>query len=134
MEEAIRLKKDLEVLKEIKQHYKRKEQDGIHPKYAQAIDNIVHRLEVLEEAYIQEQSKSTDLYNEKLYLQKTIENKLLHARDKYKLLIRKYNIIKNDYVVEEKIIETSDIYHEIGLIYCKTMEAIERIDYKKMEE
>ena len=51
---------------------------------------------------------------------------------KYKLWIRKYNILKNDYEVVEKIVETNDIYHEIGYIYCNTIEAIKRIDYHKL--
>ena len=53
---------------------------------------------------------------------------------KYKLFIRKYNFIKNDYEVIEKIIETKDIYHEIGYIYCTTLEEIKRIDYIEIKE
>ncbi len=52
---------------------------------------------------------------------------------KYKLFIRKYNILKNDYFIEEKIVNTNDIYHEIGYIYCTTIENIERIDFKQIE-
>lgn len=51
---------------------------------------------------------------------------------KYKLFIRKYNIFKNDYEVVEEIVETNDIYHEIGYIYCNTLEEIKRIDYMKL--
>lgn len=51
---------------------------------------------------------------------------------KYKLFIRKYNIEINDYETIEKIIETYDIYHEIGYIYCTTIEHIKRIDYCKI--
>ena len=51
---------------------------------------------------------------------------------KYKLFIRIYNIFKNDYVTEEKIVETNDIYHEIGYIYCNSLEHIKRIDYYKL--
>ena len=50
----------------------------------------------------------------------------------YKLFIRKYNFIKNDYEVIEKIIKTNDIYHEIGYIYCTTLEDIKRIDYTEI--
>lgn len=53
--------------------------------------------------------------------------------EKYKLLIRKYNLLKNDYEVIEKIVKTNDIYHEIGYIYCTTLD-IKRIDYMKIEE
>ncbi len=53
---------------------------------------------------------------------------------KYKLWIKKYNFIKNDNEIIEKIIETNDIYHEIGYIYCNSLEKIERIDYYLLEE
>lgn len=53
---------------------------------------------------------------------------------KYKLFIKKYNFIKNNYEVVEKIIETKDIYHEIGYIYCTTLEEIKRIDYVRLEK
>ena len=53
---------------------------------------------------------------------------------KYKLFIRKYNIFKNDYEVEKKLVKTNDIYHEIGYIYCSTLEEIKRIDYTEVKE
>ena len=31
------------------------------------------------------------------------------------------------------VIETDDIYHEIGKIYCETLEKINRIDYKELK-
>lgn len=52
----------------------------------------------------------------------------------YKLFIRKYNLFKNDYEVVEKTIKTNDIYHEIGYIYCTTLEEIKRIDYIEIKE
>ena len=52
----------------------------------------------------------------------------------YKLFIRKYNFMKNDYEVIEKIVRTNDIYHEIGYIYCTTLEEIKRIDYVELKE
>lgn len=51
------------------------------------------------------------------------------CKKKYKLFIRKYNIMKNDYEVVKKIVLTDDIYHTIGYIYCTTFEDIKRIDY-----
>jgi len=51
----------------------------------------------------------------------------------YKLLIRKYNILKRDYILEERIVKTNDIYHEIGYIYCTTIEDIKRIDYYEIK-
>ena len=53
---------------------------------------------------------------------------------KYRLWKRKYNILKNDYEVIEQVVETNDIYHEIGYIYCNTIEDIKRIDYQLLEE
>lgn len=53
---------------------------------------------------------------------------------KYKLFISKYNIMKNDYEVIEQIVETDDIYHVIGYIYCTTLEEIKRIDYCKVSD
>ena len=55
---------------------------------------------------------------------------------KYKLWIRKANIygLVNKTYVETKIIETDDIYHEIGWIYSNSLEKIERIDYQEIKE
>lgn len=53
---------------------------------------------------------------------------------KYKLWIRKYNLFKNEYEVIEKIVRINDIYHEIGYIYCTTIEDIKRIDYHEIKE
>lgn len=52
---------------------------------------------------------------------------------KYKLFIRKYNILKNDYEVVEEVVYTNDIYHTIGYIYCTTLEDIKRIDYMRLK-
>lgn len=53
---------------------------------------------------------------------------------KYKLWIKKYNLLKNEYEVIEKIVRTNDIYHEIGYIYCTTMEDIKRISYFEIKD
>lgn len=47
----------------------------------------------------------------------------------YKLFIREYDITTNDYKTREEIIETNDIYHEIGMLYCQSSVKIKRIDY-----
>ena len=52
----------------------------------------------------------------------------------YRLYIRKYSILHNDYVTYEKIVKTNDIYHEIGYIYCTSIEHIKRIDYIEIKE
>ena len=53
---------------------------------------------------------------------------------KYKLYIRQYDITTNDYEVREEIVETNDIYHEIGKIYSTAFTEIKRIDYQKIDE
>lgn len=53
---------------------------------------------------------------------------------RYKLFIREYNIMINDYVVREEIIQTHDIYHTIGKIYCNSLVDIKRIDYYEIKE
>lgn len=53
---------------------------------------------------------------------------------KYKLFIRQYDITSNDYKVREEIVETNDIYHEIGKIYSTSFTEIKRIDYQEIDE
>lgn len=53
---------------------------------------------------------------------------------KYKLWIRKYNVLKNDYEVIEKIITTNDIRYEIGNIFYTSLEKIDRIEYLEIKE
>ena len=53
---------------------------------------------------------------------------------KYKLFIRRYSIMVNDYIVVEKEVLTNDIYHEIGKIYCTSIEEIKRISYYEIKE
>ena len=53
---------------------------------------------------------------------------------KYKLYITQYDITTNDYKVRKEIVETNDIYHEIGKIYSTEFTEIKRIDYEKIDE
>ena len=53
---------------------------------------------------------------------------------KYKLYIRQYDITTNDNKEREEIVETNDIYHEIGKIYSNAFTEIKRIDYEKIDE
>lgn len=46
----------------------------------------------------------------------------------YKLFIRYW------YGIREKVVETNDIYHEIGKLYCTSLNKIERVDYKEIEK
>ena len=69
-----------------------------------------------------------DIVNKKLDKYNNQEKK------KYKLFIRQYDITKNDYIVREKIVNTHDIYHEIGYIYCNEISEIKRIDYQELEQ
>lgn len=52
---------------------------------------------------------------------------------KYKLIIRVFSFNIGDYITIEKEVLTSDIYHEIGYIYCTTIEHIKRIDYYEVK-
>lgn len=48
---------------------------------------------------------------------------------RYNIYYRKYNIIANDYIPFVKVVETDDIYHEIGKMICTSMEKIDSISY-----
>ena len=48
---------------------------------------------------------------------------------RYNIYYRKYNIFANDYVPYVKVVNTTDIYHEIGKMICTSIERIERISY-----
>lgn len=48
---------------------------------------------------------------------------------KYIIMIWRYSIVQNDTILEKIIIETEDIYHTIGEIYCKSLSKIENIRY-----
>lgn len=50
---------------------------------------------------------------------------------RYNLYYRKYNIIANAYIPYVKVIETEDIYHEIGKMICESLEKIENIRYTR---
>lgn len=52
---------------------------------------------------------------------------------KYRLVIRQYDIVKNDYVTVIKDVLTNDVYHEIGKIYCTSFVDIKRIDYYEIK-
>ncbi len=48
---------------------------------------------------------------------------------RYNIYYSKYNIIANDYLRYVKVVETSDVYHEIGKMICTSLEAIKNISY-----
>ena len=48
---------------------------------------------------------------------------------RYNIYYSKYNIIANDYVRYLKVVETNDVYHEIGKMICTSLEAIKNISY-----
>ena len=43
-------------------------------------------------------------------------------------------MLGDKYEIIEEVITTNDIYHEIGYIYCTTIENIKRIDYQEIKE
>ena len=53
---------------------------------------------------------------------------------KYKLFIRQYDIMTNDFKVREEVVDTDDIYHTIGKIYSTAFTEIKRIDYQKIDK
>ena len=48
---------------------------------------------------------------------------------RYNIYYSRYNIIANAYIPYIKIVETNDIYHEIGKMVCSTLEKIVDIRY-----
>ena len=48
---------------------------------------------------------------------------------RYNIYYRKYNIMANGYLPYIKVINTNDIYHEIGKMICQSIEKIESISY-----
>lgn len=56
-------------------------------------------------------------------------NQNLTEKKRYNLYYTKYNIIANAYIPYVKVIECTDIYHEIGKMICTTFEHIDKIRY-----
>mgnify|MGYP000164512015 CR=1 FL=1 len=52
---------------------------------------------------------------------------------KYKIWIKKYDLFENENKLTKEIIVTNDIYHEIGYIYCTSLEKIESIHYQEIK-
>ena len=50
-------------------------------------------------------------------------------RKRYNIYYTKYNVFANDYIPYIKIVETTDIYHEIGKMICTSFEKIDSIRY-----
>ena len=48
---------------------------------------------------------------------------------RFNIYYRKFSMLARDYIDYIKVVETEDIYHEIGKIICKSIEHIERISY-----
>ena len=57
------------------------------------------------------------------------QNTTTQAKKRYNLYYSKYNIFARGYVRYVEVIESTDIYHEIGKKICTTMEHIKRISY-----
>lgn len=56
-------------------------------------------------------------------------NTIPQEKKRYNLYYSKYNIFARGYVRYVEVIESTDIYHEIGKKICTTMEHIKRISY-----
>ena len=48
---------------------------------------------------------------------------------RYNIYYKQYNILARDYLSYIKVVETDDIYHEIGKMICTSMEKIKSIGY-----
>ena len=48
---------------------------------------------------------------------------------RYNIYYNKYNIMANAYISYIKVVNTDDIYHEIGKMICTSMEKIKSISY-----
>ena len=57
------------------------------------------------------------------------ENTKQQEKKRYNLYYSMYNIFARGYVRYVEVIESTDIYHEIGKKICTTMEHIKRISY-----
>ena len=57
------------------------------------------------------------------------QNTISQEKKRYNLYYSKYNIFARGYVRYVEVIESTDIYHEIGKKICTTMEHIKRISY-----
>ena len=55
------------------------------------------------------------------------QNTISQEKKRYNLYYSKYNIFARGYVRYVEVIESTDIYHEIGKTICTTMEHIKRI-------
>ena len=57
------------------------------------------------------------------------QNTNQQQKKRYNLYYSKYNIFARGYVRYVEVIESTDIYHEIGKKICTTLEHIKRISY-----
>lgn len=48
---------------------------------------------------------------------------------KYKIFVNAFDLSAGDYVIQTIVVETDDIYHEVGRIYCKSLGKIKDISY-----
>lgn len=56
-------------------------------------------------------------------------NTTTQEKKRYNLYYSKYNIFARGYLRYVEVIESTDIYHEIGKLICTSMEEIKRISY-----
>ena len=57
------------------------------------------------------------------------QNTIPQEKKRYNLYYSKYNIFARGYVRYVEVIESTDIYHEIGKKICTTLEHIKHISY-----
>ncbi len=66
---------------------------------------------------------------------KLAEQALTKTQDKYyRVFIRQYSIMHNDYLNYVKAIKTNDLFHWIGYYHSTSLEKVDRIDYQEIDE
>ena len=51
--------------------------------------------------------------------------------ERYNIYYQRYNILARDYIPYVRVVDTKDVYHEIGKMICTTLEEMKNIRYTK---
>ncbi|MBP3308250.1 MAG: hypothetical protein J6L90_02300 [Clostridia bacterium] len=90
------------------------------------LENLIEEIKNgYEQTLYLERCRIKDLEEE---VAKRVERK---PKERYNIYYHKYSIMANDYIMYIKVVETEDIYHEIGKIISQSLEHIKRIRWTK---
>ena len=88
------------------------------------LENLIEEIKNgYEQTLYLERCRIKDLEEE---VAKRVERK---PKERYNIYYHKYSIMANDYIMYIKVVETEDIYHEIGKIISQSLEDIKRITW-----